>query len=176
MKHIKQNHIKNLNTITITAMGIALYAVLSMTVKIPLIGHIALDLGYIVLAIYSYHMGAVSAAIVGGCGAAIISVLTGWFAPGWVVGNCIVGLGCGFLYNNGLTLKCFLHNTIITIIFVILGIFIAKTIIECSLYSIPYLIKMPKNLVATIVDAAVMCIGIWVAPKIRMKGTVFYDG
>lgn len=55
----------NTKKISITALGIALYVVLSMTVKIPLIAHISLDLGYIVFAFYCYHFGTVSGMIVG---------------------------------------------------------------------------------------------------------------
>lgn len=43
---------KNTTKITLTAVGVAMYVVLSMIAKIPVIAHISLDLGYIVLAVY----------------------------------------------------------------------------------------------------------------------------
>lgn len=86
--------------IAMVAMGISLYTVLSMTIKIPLIGHIALDLGYVVLGVFAYCMGAIPGAIIRACGAAIISTLTGWFAPGWVLGNLLIGFFCGLLYAD----------------------------------------------------------------------------
>lgn len=87
--------------ICVTALGIALYCALSMSMRIPLgIGHIAVDLGYVVLTVYAYNMGSLSAAIVGGCAAAIMSILTGWFSLEWVLANAFVGLVCGRFYDK----------------------------------------------------------------------------
>ena len=86
---------KKTTKITLTAVGVAMYVVLSMIAKIPVIAHISLDLGYIVLAVYCYHMGAVSGMIVGGAGCVLVSLLTtGWFPPGWFAGNLLIGLWC----------------------------------------------------------------------------------
>lgn len=153
--------------IAMIAIGISLYAVLSMTVKIPLIGHIALDLGYIVLGVSAYCMGAIPGAIVGACGAAIISTLTGWFAPGWVLGNLLVGFFCGLLYVRSATWQWKWYNILITCCFVTIGILVLKTAVECTLYSIPYAVKIPKNAVAAVVDSLVMCIGVAIAPAVR---------
>lgn len=153
--------------ITMTAMGIALYAVFSMTVKIPIIGHIALDLGYVVLGIYAYCIGPIPASLVGAGGAAIISTLTGWFAPGWVVGNFLIGFFCGVLFSRRRTIKSYWYNIMTTIVFVAVGILGVKTVVECTLYSIPYPVKIPKNAIATVVDSIVMCIGVFIAQKFQ---------
>lgn len=146
--------------ITITAMGIALYVVLSMTAKIPLIGHISLDIGYIVLAIYCYHMGVGSGAIVGGAGCVIISMLTtGWFPTGWMIGNIVIAIICGAFYNRNGSTRSMLINIVISILSVTIGILVLKTAIECALYGIPIAIKIPKNAVAFATDAIVMSIG-----------------
>ena len=96
----------NTKKITFTAIGIALYVVLSMSMKIPLIAHISLDLGYIAFALYCYHFGAISGMIVGGVGCVLISLITtGWFPPGWFLGNLVIGLICGCLYKKDATIR-----------------------------------------------------------------------
>lgn len=146
----------NTKKITFTAIGIALYVVLSMSMKIPLIAHISLDLGYVAFALYCYHFGAISGMIVGGVGCVLISLITtGWFPPGWFLGNLVIGLICGRLYKHNATIS----NIIITIIAVAIGILGIKTVIECKLYGIPYAVKIPKNAIAFITDAIVMSAG-----------------
>lgn len=140
---------KTTKYITLIAMGIALYVALSMAVKIPLIAHISLDLGYIVLAVYCYHMGAFAGMVVGGIGCTLVSLITsGWFPPGWLIGNLIIGLMCGLTYLKKNSILSTVVNAIITILAVAFGILGAKTVIECYLYTIPYSIKLPKNAIA----------------------------
>lgn len=149
------------------ALGVALYVCLNMTVKIPLIAHISLDMGYIVLAVYCYHFGAISGAVVGGAGCVLISMLTsGWFPPGWLLGNISIGLICGFAYRKD---KIF-NDIIISAGSVIFGVWIVKTVVECNLYSIPYSVKFVSNGVAAITDAIVMCIGLFLAKKLPIDG------
>ena len=152
--------------ISFTALGIALYVVLSMTVKIPVISHISLDLGYIVLAIYCYHMGALPGMIVGGVGCVLISLLTTcWFPPGWLVGNLIIGLFCGLGYSHAETRYAAISNVAVTILAVGIGICFAKTVIECIMFQIPLAIKLPKNAVAFGMDSAVMLAGLMLAKR-----------
>lgn len=158
----------NIKKIALYGIGIALYVVLSMTVKIPLVGHASLDLGYIVLAVYCYHFGSIAGMVVGGIGCMFVSLLTsGWFPPGWIVGNIFIGFIVGFVgkKQNASTLK----RIIAVFLSVFLGIFCAKTLIECALYSIPLAVKVPKSAIVFLTDAIVMCIGTLLAPRIRMK-------
>jgi uncharacterized membrane protein len=155
-----------LRNIAFIGIGIALYIVMSLTLKIPLIGHISVDLGYIALAVYCYHFGAVAGALVGGAGCALMSTLVyGMFPPGWLVGNLLIGFICGLLYKKKGKYKI-LFNILLTIIAIFIGIGIIKTVIECMMFHIPFGVKFIKNLVAFICDAIVMTIGILVAPKI----------
>lgn len=163
--------------ICVTALGIALYCALSMSMKIPLgVGHIAVDLGYIVLAVYAYHMGSISAAIVGGCSAAIMSILTGWFSLEWVLANVTVGLICGRFYErNTYGKRCvasaYIRNAVVTILAVGLGMLVVKTAVSCWLWSIPVLVKLPKSITAWVVDSVVMCCGVCIAPRfIKVTG------
>ena len=156
-------------TIALTALGIALYIVMSLTLKIPLVGHISVDLGYIALAVYCYHFGYIIGAIVGSCGCALMSTLVyGMFPPGWFVGNIIIGTICGlFYYRNGR--KRLLKNILITVVTVFVGVALTKTIMECMIFDIPFAVKFPKNCVAFVCDAVAMSIGAAIAPKVPIS-------
>lgn len=148
---------------TYTALGIALYVTLSMALKIPVIGHIGLDLGYIVLAVYCIKFGAVSGAIVGACGCTLVSlIMSGWFPPGWFVGNLMIGLFCGKFYEK----ENKIYNIVLTMFAVLIGILVIKTVIECYMFSIPFMVKIPKNAIAAVMDMFVMWIGLFVSDKI----------
>lgn len=156
---------KNTRLVCLTALGIALYAVLSFFVKLPIVGHIGFDLGYIALAVYAYYFGPVVAAIVGGCGCVLVSLLAyGWFPLGWLLGNILIGLVCGKTYAE----RNFLRSFVVTVVAVFIGICGVKTIVECLLFSIPVAVKLPKNTIAALVDAAVMTIGLCIAPRIKV--------
>lgn len=149
-----------------TALGIALYCALSMSMKVPLgVGHIAVDLGYIVLAVCSYHMGSISAAVIGGCSAAIMSILSGWFSLEWVLANIAIGLICGCFYKRDSDSQAMFWNIGLTVMAVGLGMLIIKTAVSCWLWSIPVLVKLPKSITAWVVDSVVMCGGICIAPR-----------
>lgn len=152
----------NIKKICVSALGIALYFAISMTAKIPIISHISLDLGYIVLAFYCYYYGAFVGAVVGAAGCCAISVLTtGMFPAGWMLGNVAIGIICGRYYEKGKSFK----NVLLSAGSVVLGILLIKTLVECSLYSIPYEVKFVKNGVAAMADATVMSIGALIAQK-----------
>ncbi len=157
--------------ICITALGIALYCTLSLSMRIPLgIGHIAVDLGYVVLAVYSYCMGSISAAIVGGCSAAIMSILSGWFSLEWVLANVAVGLICGRFYthsrHNGFRItSTHIRNMVVTVLAVGLGMLVIKTYVSYLLWQIPILVKLPKSIAAWVTDSIVMCLGVCIAPR-----------
>ena len=153
---------KNVKTITLTAVGIALYVVISMFIKIPMIGHISLDLGYIVFAFYCMQFGPMSAALVGAGGCFLVSLIaTGWIAIGWPLGNLLIGLVCAAVYKPDKTIR----NILVTVLMVFIGVLGIKTAVECPLYGIPLLVKIPKNLVAAIADSITMAVGAILAGK-----------
>ena len=166
----------NKNTKTIALIGIltALYVVFALTLKIPMgIGNIALDLGYIVLTISAFKLG-MKSAIVGGLGAMIESILFSAYgiSYGWIVMNIIIGLICGYILSRFKPNKYqYLFYGIVIIFAVFVGVS-AKTIIECQLYSIPYLVKIPKSLVAWIVDSIVMIIGIFISKRVVKENII----
>lgn len=155
-----------------TAIGIAIYCALSMSMRIPLgIGHIAVDLGYMALAVYAYNVGSITAAIVGGCSAAIMSILTGWFSLEWVLANVSVGLICGRFFDRSNTKRAMLWNVGLTVLAVAIGMLVIKTAVSCWMWSIPVLMKLPKSIAAWVTDSIVMCVGIPLARRLHtVKG------
>lgn len=148
----------------ILAVLTALYVALSAMMKIPFIGNISLDLGYIAFVVALMLFG-YEGIIVGVLGCALESILFSayGFSISWAVGNLLVGLIFAFgveeadykptIYMAFAAVGC------------LIGIRIVKTYIESYLYAIPLAIKFPKNLVATAVDTLTMWIGIWIFNK-----------
>lgn len=164
---------KKLKLICNLGMGIALYTVLGMMVKIPLIGNIQTDLGYIAFGAYLYIFGA-PAAIVGIVGCLFESLLvSGLVSIGWMLGQLVIGMICGFMLKrvdryNQKSIKVLAIVALVTAS-LFLGIGFVKTIIECKLYSIPYEIKFAKNAVAATADVIPMLLGIYVGKLVNRK-------
>lgn len=156
----------NTKKITWTAIGIALYVALSMVCKIPLISHISLDLGYIALAVYAVYLGPL-AAIVGGVGCMLVSLLTtGMFPPGWILGNIFIGFFCGLYWHKS---NYYLADCFFGVIATFIGIVDIKTIVECLMFSIPLAVKIPKNATAFVADSIVLIIGYVVAQILKNR-------
>lgn len=154
---------KSIKWLTLVALGIALYFVLSLSIKIPLINHISLDLGYIVLAVYCYAMGWLPGMIIGGTGCVLISLLTsGWFPPGWFLANLLIGSGCGLFYKQDRPI----YNSFISVIFVFLGVMLIKSLVESYMFGIPLEAKLITNAIAASTDSLGMVIGVLIAPRI----------
>lgn len=159
---------KSTKTIVTFGMFAALYVVLSATIKIPLIGHIVLDMGYIILTVAAVCYGAIPAAIIGAVGCAIESILFTalGFSISWVVMNIIIGLIVGYVATRPMIDTKRWIIAIVIPIAVFLGV-VAKTGIECVLYNIPVAVKVPKALVAFAVDSLVMIIGLPIAYQVK---------
>lgn len=146
------------------ALLTALYCVLSAMMKIPFIGAISLDLGYIALtvgcAVFGPWAGFIGAV---GCGLESILFSPYGFSISWFVANLIIGVGCGIVFKK--TDNIWIRIASI-IGFVAIGMLGAKTGIECYLYHIPWAVKIVKNLVAFGVDSLVMIIGIPIANRV----------
>ena len=146
------------------AIFTSLYCVLSAMIKIPFIGAISLDLGYVALAIGCAAFGPWGA-FIGAVGCGIESILFSpyGFSIGWFVGNFIIGLGCGCVFKKT---NVIWKRIVAIIIFVALGILITKTLIECALYAIPFEVKIVKSFVAFIIDSITMVIGVIAAKRV----------
>lgn len=78
-----------LKKICYLAMGIAMYVVFSMAVKIPLIGHIQTDLGYMVYGAFLSCFG-IPGVVVGVVGCLVESLIfSGWVPIGWMIGQLV---------------------------------------------------------------------------------------
>ena len=156
---------KSIKKISGIAILTSLYVVLSAMMRVPFIGAISLDLGYIALTIGCSVFG-IWGAVIGAIGCGIESILFSpyGFSIGWFVANLIIGLGCGYVFNKTKTIWI---RIIAIIVFVAIGVLIAKTGIECALYGIPLEIKIVKSTVAFIVDSITMIIGLFVAKRIN---------
>lgn len=148
----------------------ALYVVLSAFLKFNLIGNIQVDLGYIAFAFALCEFG-IYGIFVGAIGCALESILFSayGFSISWAVANTIIGIGCGYFFT--MSKKVWVRSAI-TIVFVALGVLCAKTVIECSLYSIPYPVKIPKNAVAFAVDSVAMIMGVILHNTMKSKRIV----
>lgn len=147
--------------ICITALGTALYVCVSMLLKIPIVNHMSLDLGYIVFAVYCYMYGSIIGGTVGCAGAFFVSLIaTGWLGIEWPLGNLVAGLICGKVYTVTKGKK---HADTIclvtTVAALFIGIALIKTTVACAIYSIPFGIKFVKNCIIFVIDTAVMCAG-----------------
>ena len=142
----------------------ALYCVLSAMMKIPFIGAISLDLGYIALTLGCALFGP-WAAFIGAVGCGLESILFSpyGFSISWFVANLIIGLGCGITFKK--TQSVWIRIAAI-IGFVAIGMLGAKTGIECYLYHIPFAIKIVKNAVAFGVDTITMLIGLGITQRV----------
>ena len=152
--------------ITYLGMGIALYVVLSMTVKIPLINQIKTDFGYLAFGSFVNLFG-IEGTIVGVLGCIIANSFVGSaFPPGWVLGQIFIGVFCGLLLKK--TDKLWLKS-LITVVAVFIGIGVIKTAVEVWLFQIPFEVKVIRNLIAFVADAIPMVIGVIISDKMKIK-------
>lgn len=160
---------KNLKTICALGILTALYVVFSLTCKIPLIGHIGTDLGYVIYAVSLYYFG-VPAAAVGVLGCLIESLLvSGWIPYGWIAGQLLIGIFCGLVYKN---YNSKILQILATAVMVFIGIAIIKTLIECKLFGIPFEVKFVKNSVAAVADFVPMVIGLGVSWNMKKRAKI----
>lgn len=151
--------VKRLATI---AMLIAVYFVLSAMLKIPIAGHITLDLGYIALMVGAVYFGAAPAMVIGGVGAFLESALMSQrgVSPGWIVMNVIAGGLTGWvLYRIPVEEKkrMVISAVIVVTLSMLLGA-AAKMFIDCAMYDLPVVLKIPTTIVAWLSDSVVMLV------------------
>lgn len=160
-------------SICLLGLGIALYVVLGAAVKIPLIGHIQTDLGYIAFGAYMMIFG-FPGIVVGAIGCVLESVIfSGWFPTGWLLGQIVIGIICALSFRFGRTLlnkrTRIIYCAIVSAIAIVIGILFVKTAVECWMYQIPFAIKFAKNGIACMADIPPMVIGIILGDALKEK-------
>ena len=159
--------------ICITAMGAALFVVLSLCLQVPVFENYYLCLGYIVMGVFCYYFGPVSGITVGTLGVCLYCLLISGLRglPGWAIGNIVIGLLVGLACKLTINIKSKLIRQIILITTVIIattiGILGLKSIVECLLYAQPFVLRVAKNMTAFIADIVVLGISFPIALSIE---------
>lgn len=156
--------------VAIIGMLTALYVVLSAFLKFSVFGNIMIDLGYIAFAVALCLFGPVGT-VVGVIGCMLESLLFSAYglSVSWMAANLVIGLICGFAFTK---IDNVWTRVVIGIVSVSIGMLGVKTIIECSLYSIPLAVKIPKNAVAFAVDSVTLTAGILFSNILKKKVSV----
>ena len=150
-----------LKFITINSMGIALFVVLSLCLRVPVFENYYLCLGYVAMAVYCYSIGTISGTIVGTLGTVLYCFLINGLRgmPGWALGNIIIGIIMGSAFRlakkiNITWVKLGIMSLAV-VIGVTLGILVVKSYIEVLLYSQPFMVRTASNIYAFVADIVV---------------------
>lgn len=159
--------------ICLTAMGIALFVVLTMCLQVPVFENYYLCLGYVVMMVFCFYFGPFSSVIVGTLGVVLYCLLSSGLRgmPGWAIGNVVIALSVSFAcrYTAGLK-KIWMRSLILLGVIVIAtaaGILGVKSLVEMILYAQPFLLRAVKNTYAFVADIVVMTVSIPVCIKLE---------
>lgn len=164
-----------LKNITVTAMGIALFVVLSMCLQIPVFENYYLCLGYVAMTVYCYIVGTTSGTLVGTIGVFLYCLLICGLRgmPGWVAGNLILGIVMGLTFKVTKRLEKPVLELIISAIVIIIttafAMLIVKSVVEYLIYSEPFILRVIKNVYAFVADAFVIVVSIPIARLLEPK-------
>ena len=156
----------SIRRITVLAVGIALFAALSLCLQVPVFENYYLCLGYAVMAVYCWSFGAVSGAVVGTLGVVLYCLLISGLRgmPGWALGNAVIGILLGLTFRRTKTGKNTVLKTAVNSIAIListaLGILVIKSLTESLLYAQPMLVRMGKNLYAFVADTVMLLVSL----------------
>lgn len=157
---------RNLKVLIATALGIALFVVLSVCLQVPIFQNYYLCLGYIAMAVFCYSFGTVSGTIVGVFGVVLYCLLISGLKgmPGWALGNVAIGFGLGLTFELTKNMKNRVAKYMLWVAAVIfsvaLGILGLKSLVDSVIKSQPFLARVAMNLYAFIADVAVLLISL----------------
>lgn len=146
----------------ITAVGIALFVVLSLCLQVPVFENYYLCLGYAAMAVYCYAFGAISGTAVGFFGVILYCLLISGLRgmPGWALGNVVIGLSLGFWFKLARRIESGLVRSLLSAVVITaacaVGILGVKSITESLLYLQPVILRMGKNIYAFVADTVVL--------------------
>ena len=159
--------------ICLTAMGTALFVVLSLCLQVPVFENYYLCLGYVVMMVYCRWFGAFSSTVVGSLGVVLYCLLISGLRgmPGWAAGNLVMApvLSLAFRYIAGIK-KTAVRYAVMTAVIVlasaaaILGV---KSLVEMALYAQPFVLRVAKNIYAFVADVVVMTVSLPVCDSLK---------
>ena len=148
--------------ISLLAVGIALFVVLSLCLQVPVFENYYLCLGYVVMAVYLYSFGTLSGTVVGFFGVILYCVVISGMRgmPGWALGNVVVGIALGLTFRSTRGLSSTALRALISCVVIVaasaLGILAVKSEVEHLLYAQPFLVRCAKNMSAFIADSVML--------------------
>ena len=164
---------KNTQWMTVTALGIALFVVFSLVLRIPVFGRFYLCLGYLVMGIYCYHFGTLSGTLVGSIGVLfyclVVSSLGGMI--GWFLGNIVIGIAVGGTCRLTRGISSEPLRLVLIILAAILstavGMLVIKSAYESLLSGLPFSVRAAANSAAFFADSAVLAVSIPLARGLK---------
>ena len=157
----------------LTAMGTALFVVLSLCLQVPVFENYYLCLGYVVMMVFCFYFGPFSAAVVGTMGVVLYCLLISGLRgmPGWAAGNLVIALAVSFACKGTANMeKRWLRSLVLMAVIVIataVAILGVKSLVEMMLYAQPFLLRAAKNVYAFVADIVVMTVSIPVCEKLE---------
>ena len=152
--------------ITLTAVGAALFAALSLCLQVPVFENYYLCLGYAVMAVYCYSFGTACGTAAGTLGVVVYCLVINGLRgmPGWAAGNIILGIVLGLTFKATRKLgegplRAAVHTAAVVAASA-LGILVVKSFTEVLLYGQPMAVRMAKNVYAFAADAAVLLVSL----------------
>ena len=147
--------------LSLTAVGIALFVVLSLCLQVPVFENYYLCLGYVVMAVYCCHFGTLAGTAVGFLGVILYCVVISGMRgmPGWALGNIVIGLALGTCFRATRKMPDLLSAMIrigVIAASAALGILVIKSVTESLLYGQPFLVRAAKNSYAFVADVVVL--------------------
>jgi len=159
--------------ICVMALGIALFVVLTLCLQVPVFENYYLCLGYVVMALYCYSLGPIKGATVGFLGVVLYCLLTSGLRgmPGWAIGNIAIGIAVGITCKLTTNMKSKLVRHILICCSIVISTGIAmlgvKSLIECFLYSQPFILRTANNIYAFVADVVVLIISLPICYKLH---------
>ena len=157
----------------LTAMGTALFVVLTLCLQVPVFENYYLCLGYVVMMVFCFYFGPFSSVIVGTLGVILYCLLTSGLRgmPGWAAGNIVIALAVSITckYTAGLKKRWIRYLILMAVIIASTAIAIlgVKSLVEMILYAQPFLLRAVKNVYAFVADIMVMTVSLPVCEKLE---------
>lgn len=157
----------SIKDITFPAIGIALFVILSMRLRVPVFENYYLCLGYIVMTIYIWCFRWYEGAIVGFFVVILYCVIGGLGfngMPGWAVGNIFIGLFLGTVLKYIRKIKNKMLQLVLmaaaAVAATFIGIEIIKSLIDSFVVAQPFAVRFTKNMTSFIADVFVIVISL----------------